>query len=154
MTFLDHFKGNPDLCMQTQMKTDPLVDEKGKATQGWSTHFWDMLMNRWPWWFPQCIPNAFLVNHVIDRWFLIVLLSHSLRCKMGLLWRIFKSCDILYHKSHSGNTIVSCDFFLFSVGDVILPQVRHIQCLSFAHENTKQLQCCGLDMQWTGKHWG
>lgn len=34
MTFLDHFKGNPDLCMQTQMKTDPLVDEKGKATQG------------------------------------------------------------------------------------------------------------------------
>lgn len=23
MTFLDHFKGNPDLCMQTQMKTDP-----------------------------------------------------------------------------------------------------------------------------------
>ncbi len=34
MTFLDHFKGNPDLCMQTQMKTDPLVDEKGKATRG------------------------------------------------------------------------------------------------------------------------
>lgn len=31
MTFLDHFKGNPDLCMQTQMKTDLEVDEKGKA---------------------------------------------------------------------------------------------------------------------------
>lgn len=34
MTFLDHFKGNPDLCVQTQMKTDPSVDEKGKATRG------------------------------------------------------------------------------------------------------------------------
>lgn len=22
LTFLDHFKGNPDFCMQTQMKTD------------------------------------------------------------------------------------------------------------------------------------
>lgn len=66
MTFLDHFKGNPDLCMQTQMKTDPLVDEKGKATQGWSTRFCDMLMTQWPCRFPQCIPNAFFVNHVID----------------------------------------------------------------------------------------
>lgn len=34
LTFPDHFKGNPDLCMQTQMKTDPLVDEKGKDTRG------------------------------------------------------------------------------------------------------------------------
>lgn len=66
MTFLDHFKGNLDLCMQTQMKTDPLVDEKGKGTQGWSTSFCVMLMTRWPCRFPQCIPNAFFVNHVID----------------------------------------------------------------------------------------
>lgn len=66
MTFLDHFKGNLDLCMQTQMKTDLLEDEKGKAMQGWSTQFWDMLKTQWPWQFPQRIPNTFFVIHKID----------------------------------------------------------------------------------------
>lgn len=67
MTFQDHFKGIPDLCMQTQMKTDSPLDEKGKVTQGWSTHFWDMLKSGRPRWFARRIPNTDSVNHAIDR---------------------------------------------------------------------------------------
>lgn len=67
VTFRDHFKGKPDLCMQTQMKTDQLVDEKGKDTPAWSTRFCDMLITRWPCLFPYSIPSTFFVNHSIDR---------------------------------------------------------------------------------------
>lgn len=94
MTFLDHFKSNPDLCMQTQMKTDSLVDEKGKATQAWSTRFCDMLMTEWPCQFPVHTKCILCQSH---HWSADFKQSYCpLRYNIGTLWTIFNPCDLLY----------------------------------------------------------
>lgn len=146
-TFLDHFKGNPDLCMQTQMKTDPLVDEKGKATQRWSTRFCDMLMTWWPCWFPQCIPNAFFVNHVIDR-----LISERTTVSQPQVQKWCTAVDIwiLWYKVSYGSHSEITVGFIF----LLAPCLSRTQCqiiqrkicvLSFAHHWAEQMHCRRVD---------
>lgn len=147
MTFQDHFKGIPDLCMQTQMKTDPPLDEKGKVTQGWSTHFWDMLKTRRPQWFARRIPNAFFVNHAID-WprFQTALLSHSLRWWRWRWW----------WGGHVKTLWCTARFEFLSGNNVVISPWR-IQCcitagltrgfVFLAREREEQNFCCSANVQ-------
>lgn len=139
-------KGNSDLCMQTQMKTDPLVDEKGKGTHGWSTSFCVMLMTRWPCRFPQCIPNALFVNHIID-W----LTSKENYCLTASGAKLIH-CEIylnpvIYSIIYISQGILLCLSYFFSVWvelDVKSSKERH---------GAKQIHCRHTILNWHTSIW-